>query len=272
MPRIDASKLEKIDLNAPAFGPGSQKLDDLKIETSVEETPVIIKEEEEDDEEPVGENKVPYSRFKKYHDRATEAEAEAERWRIKAEELESSRVSRREPADFGEMSSKWKDLYGDTEASQKAWDVQQQMLQEWREDVRREAYEEGQRGAEELEVKQRVQIETNVATIDESFEVLSDYVGRDLTAKEQSAILDIVDDFTPKDDFGRYAGPLIPFEKAWEMFELKQDQAKATARKDRDNVASLSGTSTSGNTEVGADTDKNFNPLERGSWRKRLGL
>lgn len=257
---------DKIDLNAPAFGPGSQSGDVLnKVEPSVEEQPEVKQEEEESVETSVEENKVPYSRFKKYHDEARQAKIEAEEWRRKAEELEQQRPTRYEEDDSS-MPSYWKELYGDSDASRRAWQIQEQREQE----IEKRAYEAALRATEEQELIQQERIEGNVAAIDENFELLSDYVGRELTAKEQSAILDIVDDFTPKDEYGRYAGPLIPFDKAWEMYELKQGSARASQRKDRDNVAALSGTSSQGNTEVNEEADRNWNPLARGTWRKRL--
>lgn len=259
----------KIDLNAPAFGAGAQKLEDLVADahqqTAEAAEPVIQSEVEEEGEPSVEETKVPYSRFKKFHDRAQEAEQEAEKWRQRAEELEQSRASR-DTEESSNMPSYWVELYGDSEASQKAWKIQERREQE----IERRAYEAGQRGAEELEIKQQQRIENNVATIDENFDSLADYVGRDLTAKEQSAILDIVDDFTPKDEYGRYAGPLIPFEKAWEMYELKQGSAQQSRRSSRDAVASLSGTSSQGDTDVTAEQNKNWNPLARGTWKNRL--
>jgi len=257
----------KIDLNAPAFGAGSQNLNDLKeTPTSVEEQPVIKVPEQEEQVESEDETKVPYSRFKKFHDEAKQARAEANEWRAKAEQLESRRPAYKEVEESDDMPSYWKELYGDSDASQKAWQIQQRHEEE----IERRAYEAGQRGARELESIQREQIDFNVATIDDNFEDLSAYVGRNLTAKEQSAILDIVDDYTAKDNNGNYQGAIMPFDKAWEIYELKQGSAKSSQRKDRDSVAALSGTSSQGETEVQAEQAKNFNPLARGSWRNRL--
>lgn len=259
----------KFDPNAPAFGASAQKLEDLindaHAQSSVEEPQEVREEVSDDIDTSVEENKVPYSRFKKFHDKALEAEQEAEKWRQRAEELENSRA-RSNTNDTNEMPSYWKELYGDSEVSQRAWQIQEQREQ----DIERRAYEAGQRGAEELEHKQQQRIEGNVATIDDNFDNLSDYVGRELTAKEQSAILDIVDDFTPKDEYGRYAGPLIPFEKAWEMYELKNNSTKTATRQSRDTVASISGAQSSGNTDIQTEKDKGWNPLARGTWRNRL--
>lgn len=258
----------KIDLNAPAFGAGAQKLEELindaHAQSSVEETPIVkeaVSEQESSDEE----TKVPYSRFKKFHDEARQARAEAEEWRRKAEDLEQ-RPSRREVPESDDMPSSWRKLYGDSEASQEAWSIQKQR----EEDIERRAYEAGQRGARELEYQQQERINENVATIDDNFEDLSAFVGRNLTAKEQSAILDIVDDYTAKDSEGNYQGAIMPFDKAWEIYELKQGSQNYAQRKDRDSVASLSSTSTQGDTSVNEEQAKNWNPLARGTWRSRL--
>lgn len=260
----------KIDLNKPAFGEGAQTLADLQAtltpDTSVEETVEIKPKEEEAEETSVEETKVPYSRFKNIHNRALEAEAEAEKWRAKAEEIESSRQARSTDTSDEAMPPEWKDLYGDSEASEKAWKIQQKREQA----IEQRAYEAGQRGAMELENRQRERLDANVARIDEHFEDLSAFVGRDLTEKEQSSILDIVDNYTAKDADGNYLGEVMPFDKAWEIYELKQNSGKAQSRQSRDNVAALSGTNTQGDTAVNAEKDKNFNPLDWNAWKNRL--
>lgn len=261
----------KIDLNAPAFGPGSQKLDELAQDTNL--TPVGEQQGHQVEEEgiavePEGETQVPYSRFKKFHDKALESEREAEMWRQRAEELEQSRYSnaRSDNNESTEMPSYWVELYGDSEASQKAWKIQQRREEE----IEQRAYEAGQRGAQELEYRQREVINSNVVTIDENFDYLSDVIGRDLTAKEQSAILDIVDDYTAKDSDGNYLGEIMPFDKAWEIYELKQNTSTLSKRRDRDEVASLSANPSQGDADFQKEQNRNFNPFERGSRRKRL--
>jgi hypothetical protein len=259
----------KIDLNKPAFGAGSQTLAELQAnltpDTSVEET-VEIKSEEDTSEPSVEETKVPYSRFKNIHTRALEAEAEAEKWRLRAEEIENQRTSRAYEEPSSDMPSEWKELYGDSEASEKAWKLQQKREQA----IEQRAYEAGQRGAMELESLQRERIDTNINVIDENFESLSAYVGRDLSEKEQSAILDIVDNYTPKDAHGNYQGAIMDFDKAWEIYELKQNSGKSQTRQSRDNVASLSGTNTQGDTSINTERDKSFNPLDWNAYKNRI--
>ena len=237
---------QKIDLNAPAFGANAQK-----VEVAVSE-PVgepIVKAEE-----PVVEQQVPYSRFKKYHDEAKQAREEAERYRAEAEELRN----RPEPVQYNaELPEQWKKLYGDTEQSRDAWKLQQELNREMREEalaeareaVRNERYEEQER------------IEANVETIDEHFEELGDFVGRDLTEQEQSSVLDAVDYLTPKDRYGNYAGPLVPFEAAWDYVQAKSGTARKAQTQSRNQVAAASGAQSQGepNSEQ-LEADKNWNP------------
>lgn len=265
----------KIDLSKPAFGSGAQTLKDVEEtetkDTSVEDTKQDIKVEpakEEEADTSVEENKVSYSRFKTIHQRALDAEREAERWRTKAEEIEQSRTSRRDTEESNtDMPVSWVKLYGDSEASQEAWKIQQQRETE----IERRAYEAGQRGAQELKQIENARVNENLSMIDENFEDLSALVGRNLTEKEQSSVLDIVDNYTPKDDEGNYLGAIMTFDKAWEIYELKQNTGKTVQRKSRDAVASLSGTNTQGDTNVEAEKDKNFNPLDWKAWKKRIG-
>ena len=258
---------EQIDLSKPAFGEGSQKLQEL-MDTRTPDAPVEEKAEVESEQEPsepsVEETKVPYSRFKKFHDEAKQAREEAEYWRQQAEQIESQRASRfEEPT--SDMPSDWIELYGNSEASEKAWKIQQRREQA----IEQRAYEAGQRGALELEQQQEERMNSNVAVIDENFEDLSAYVGRNLTEKEQSAILDIVDDYTAKDAKGNYQGAIMPFDKAWEIYELKQGKS-SQSRQARDKVASLSGNHTQGDSSVQAEKDKNWNPLDWNAYRNRL--
>ena len=250
---------EDINLQAPAFGPGSQKIEpkEAPVEASEEAKP----KEEVQAESSVEEGKVPYSRFKKFHDEALEARKEAEYWRERAEY--------REPAEQKtelDVPDYWQKLYGDSPEAQQAWKIQSEQnealigkaRQEAIEAVKNERYQEVER------------IESNVEILDNNFETLSEYVGRDLTEKEQSAILDIVDEFTPKDRDGNYAGDIIPFDKAWEIYELKQERDNSPKKASKNNVASLSGSSSQGNPDQKAEQDKTWNPLDWGAYRRRL--
>lgn len=261
----------EIDLTKPAFGPGSQKIAEDQGETlapQAEETrevvePVASAESVEEAEE----QKVPYSRFKKFHDRALEAEREAAEWRARAESQSERTYEPHRESEPSEVPSWWRELYGETDASQKAWKIQERANQQLIEEARQQALEavQSERQQESTRIRQ------NEETIDEGLDALSDLVGHPLTEREQSAILDIVDEYTPKDDDGNYLGATIPFEKAWEIYELKNQISKAPRQEARNKVASLTGTPTQGEPSADkAEQDKNFNPLDWNAWKKRL--
>jgi hypothetical protein len=69
--------------------------------------------------------------------------------------------------------------------------------------------------------QEKLRVSGNIAIIDENLENLSLYVGRLLTEDETSAILDIVDEYTPKDDKENYLVELLPFDYAWKIYEAK---------------------------------------------------
>lgn len=249
---------QKIDLNAPGFGAGAQKVDVVSSEPvgepEIKPEPIV---------EPV-ETQVPYSRFKKYHDEAKQATKEAERYRLEAEELRN----RPEPVQYDkELPEQWKKLYGDDEKSKDAWKLQQELNREMREEALKEAREAVRN--ERYEEVERV--EANVEVIDENFEELGTFVGRDLTEAEQSSVLDAVDYLTPKDRYGNYAGPLVPFEAAWDYVQAKQGTARKSQIQSRNQVASLSGAQSQGepNPEQ-LEADKSWNPLDWNAYKKRI--
>jgi len=247
---------DKIDLEKPAFGLGSEELEKKEPET----TEVVKEEVKVVPEADAEESKVPYSRFKKFHDLAEEAKEEAEEWRAKYEALKEPKKE-----ETSEMPNFWVKLYGDSPASQEAWKIQSERDAE----IERRAYEAGQRGAVELREQESKRIDSNVEIIDTRLEALSDQIGRDLTEKEESALLDIVDEYTPKDRYGDYSGDIIPLDKAWEIYELKN--GSSNTKTSRDSVASLTRATTRGETSNDkAEADKSFNPLDWNAYSKRL--
>lgn len=257
--------MTKYDLNAPAFGEGAQKVtgSDEEVTKVVEEEikPEVVVTEEASAEE----SKVPYSRFKKFHDAAKEAEAEVAYWKDQAQN-HAEPVARPNTLSADEMPAKWVKLYGDSEASQEAWQVQQQLNAEILANARQEALE----AVRNERYEEVTRTEQNVEVLDDNFEDLGALVGRDLTDAEQSAVLDIVDDYTPKDRNGNYAGEILPFEKAWEIYELKTQAQRAPKVAARDNVARLSGNQTQGDASNKAEQDKAWNPFDWNSYQKRI--
>ena len=263
--------MENIDLNAPAFGPGSQLIEDeaekeetinSEEEIVVEETPEVTPEEEEVPAEPLEEeeSKVPYSRFKKFHDEATDL-------RQKVADYEA-RFENREPMSPQEsdVPTFWTDLYGESDAATKAWRVQEKQNQSLIEDAREQAIE----AVRNERTEEANAINSNMESLDNQIESLSDFVGRKLTGKEESSILDIVDEYTPKDENGNYAGQTIPMDKAWEIYELKNSASKAPKKASRDSVASLSAKQTDGQPNSKNEQDTNFDPLNWNAYKNRI--
>lgn len=261
--------MSKVDLNKPAFGPNSQKLNQLEEVKAAPETSEEVKEEKEPEVEPKesvveeeekDESKVPYSRFKKFHERALEAETKAREYESRLNELEARYKEKKESPTFSkEMPDYWKEMYGDSEASSKAWSIEQRRQEEILEMAEQRAEERAIRAMREERGSEERRLNENVQTIDSELERVSDKVGRDLTEKEQSALLDIVDDFTPKDEDGNYVGQTLPMEKAWEIYELKTQGAKIAKQNSRNAAAAPSSSGSEGGTNAG-DKDKNWNP------------
>ena len=195
---------------------------------------------------------VKYSRFRNVNQRRIEAEKEAEYWRQEAQRRESQVA---EPE--SDIPSSWKKLYGDSDDSKEAWKIQQQMY----EDLKRDAIEEARNAVRTERQAESERVESNLEVLDEGMEGLEDFVGRRITSAEESALLDIVDEYTPKDRDGNYAGDIIPLEKAWNILELQKNAQKAPSRESRNSIASLTNNQTYGQAND-KDKDKSFD----GSW------
>lgn len=222
------------------------------------------------------ESKVPYSRFKKFHERAIAAEqaaavAEENYQRVLRERGEQSSSSHSDDSGADQPPGWWIENYGDTEATRKAWKNQYKHEQELIERAETRAEERAIARLQENQQYETQRVSENIETIDDNLEDLSALVGRDLTEAEQSGVLDIVDEFTPKDRDGNYLGSILPFDKAWEVYEMRGKTQGAGRREERNRVASLSGDSGSGEpTSAQAEQDKNFVPGKWGSWRDKL--
>jgi hypothetical protein len=127
------------------------------------------------------------------------------------------------------------------------------------ETIKREAREEARQAFYGEREQQETQLNDNLETLDDGLDELSDVVGRDLSVREQSAVLDIIDEYTPTGRDGKYAGPPISFEKAWRIYEMQNNVSTSIRKSSRDSVASISGTRSQG--EPGSsDKDESFNP------------
>lgn len=225
-----------------------------KEETKPEsETPSPVGSEEEE------EQKVPYSRFKKKLDEATEYSTKVKYLEEQLEEMKKSSTSK--TAESSEIPAEWVELYGDSETSRKAWNLQKQLDDKRQQNIVENAIktlQEREQQAQESLVQNEEILETSLAE-------LATKTGIKLTTAMEESILEIVDEFSPVDKNNKYIS-LFPFEKAYEIYKLR-NQAKGKVTQDaRKKVADITGNSTQG------ESSETSVPFERGwdSWRKTL--
>ena len=211
-------------------------------------------EDNKTDVEGSDEQKVPYSRFKKVVDERNETAEKISYLEQRLQEIEDNRTE--QPAD--DMPVEWVKLYGDSDASKEAWAIQKIREEELAARIESRTIErfESQR---ENEV---VQLQENEQTIDENLNALEEAIGKKITEKQEEEILGIVDEFSPVGDDGKYI-TLFPFDKAYEIYALRQSQKGQGTRDSRRAVADLTGNSSEG------DVDPSNSAFKRGwdSWR-----
>jgi len=258
-----------VDLNQPAFVPDvvqeNPTAEPSQAESGLEEAPatsgaepVVVVEEQ----------RVPYSRLRE----TIEARRDAERRAAEAEEnyqrllRQQEREPERRLTHEGDVPEWWLKTYGDNPNSRAGFEYWKQGQDEIRAEARREAIEAVRY---ERESETRVLAE-NERTIDNRLEDLSIGLGRDLTEKEQDAILTIVDEYTPKDADGNYAGDLLSMDKAWEIYNYRQSQVTNRSRQARQVPTALTSTPTQGEPSTKDKNDKDFDPRDWNSYKKRF--
>lgn len=205
------------------------------------------------------ENRIPYSRFKKVVDERNETASKIEYLEERLAELENRRQEST-PEDV-DMPSEWIELYGDSEVSRRAWKIQSRREEELAERAINQALERlSNQQIEEVE-----RIAENEELIDDNLAELQESIGRKLTPKQEEEILTIVDEFSPTGKDGKYL-TLFPFDKAYEIYALRNSQRGAGTRQARQTVADLTGNASEG------EADSSEATFKRGwdSWRESL--
>lgn len=214
----------------------------------------------EEEEAVVEEQKVPYSRFKRKVDELNETQSQIQMLEDRLKDLETSRTESK-PTEEVNVPPEWIELYGDSDVSKKAWNIQlarEQKLQE-------QAVSTALKQLRDEQENEGIQQAENESVIDDNLESLQETLGKKLSPKTEEAILSIVDEFSPVGRDGKYLS-LFPFDKAYEIYELrssKQGQATNRARKE---VADLTGNSSEGEAEAqGSDFKRGWD-----TWRETL--
>lgn len=274
MDKLDLSKLDPSMLNKPIselqIAPGEGAARDQGIPVVIPEGMLPAEKKEEGAGSSVAsddDTKVPYTRFKKFHDRALEAEEEANYWRNQAQRREevyrAPAPSNSNVAYEGDDWLKFKTLWGDTEQSREAYKIELQRV----EAIEDRATQRAMDAMERRNSQEQETVRGNLNALDQNLEEASDILGRQLTSDEELAILEIQDDYSPKDRDGNIEA-LIPVEKAVEIWQMQA--ARSPRREARNSVAALSGGSSAGDgaAEV-PQAGNNYNP--RGGWRQVFG-
>lgn len=208
--------------------------------------------------------RIPYSRFETVNEAKIRAE---ERVKFLEEQLQANRDA--QANDQGNPDSlavpqEWTDLYGDNDTAREAYKTQLKLLDKLRDEATTKAIEEVER---RQAAKQSEQAK-NLELINQGLREAEAKLGRKLTDQEEAAILDIQDEFTPKDEQGYYLAPLIPAVKALEVLTLREGQTKADKALARRKVVSITGSPTEG--EGSAHAFENYRPGVGGLWRDKL--
>lgn len=212
------------------------------------------------------EPKVPKSRFRARERELLEERHQRELLAAQMEtmkaEMETLRVQTVRNHATDELPEWWKTLYGDSEQSHTGYNLHQQGLTQSREELRTQLREDMQR-----EDKQRQERERDFSdSIDTSIEELEAELGKTLSDTQRVAVLDIADEYTPKDADGNFLGPLMDLDAAYEIYQLKE--STKGNRQGRDRVARIASASSQGETTT---TPPSSGRPEWGSWRDRLG-
>lgn len=152
----------------------------------------------------------------------------------------------------------WKAAWGDNEVSKRAYHDQQRIFQESlsKELDRRESV----RVQEENARQERVSaIESS---FDEQMDSLEEQLGRELTDNQKGEIMDVVGEYSPTDDDGRFTA-YISIDKAYQIWSKGQGGDTAKTEMARIAAAPSQGASV-------ATQTSNERP-QWGSWRRRFG-
>lgn len=231
-----------------------------EAEEEIEESEVEEDGSGSPEEEPAPEvGRIPYSRFEKVNEAKIRAE---ERLAILEEQIKGNNNNSNQEITPDE---EWLEMWGDTPEARQAYLLDQKRKERDRIEMTKSILEE----IENREASKQTELEANLEYIEDNLANLESTLKRKLTDAEESAILDIQDEFTPKDDKGNYIAPLMAADKAFEVYNLRQNNIRTTKSVARKRVTSITGSSNDGESNGSSSSD--YNPSAWGGWRKALG-
>lgn len=231
----------------PAVAPAAEPVVEIAPEATAAETEVVE------------EAKVPKSRFLTMHSRAVEAE------KLLAQERAERAQQVVEPAHAAEplqLPDYWVEMFGDSDASVKAFEAEQSRIAAIEEKAAERAFE--RLTSREKEEEQRTQ--EIAQSFDQAFEELGIVQDHEFTDDEQVAILDIVEELSPKDKDGKLVRDfLLPLDKAYEIYSVRNEAKDSGKRAARDSVAALTGARAEGSVSASSTA-----PWQPGQWRNKV--
>lgn len=241
----------------PTEEPSSESIPETEVVEPVAET-----EPEPEPEEPE-EDKVPKSRLLTVLQRAKEAEESKAALEERIAALEQKKEA---PAENDvDLPEEWIAMYGESEESKKFYKNHLQNLSQIEERAAERALEKMTSKAKEAEA-----MESEIATsLNTQFEELAEIEGKQFSEDDQVAILEIVEEYSPKDKDGKILREyMTPVSKAHEIWQLKKEAALVSKRQARSKVVSLTSAKTEGETAAGSAIE--FIPGRRGQWETKL--
>lgn len=268
--------IKEVNLDSPAFA-SEATTEDVKENATAEDSQAQSGTEEKEENggqasssatQDDVEQKVPYSRMATVIEQRREAERRAMEAEERLQELLSRRDDSRESrsVDSNDLPSWWLQMYGDTENSRKAYAYELERQQFIKDEARREALE----AVRQERAQESQNLSQNESTLDERLAELSEIIGRDLTEDEEAAVLDIVDEYTPEDSNGKYAGELIPFDKAWEIYELRQSRVSEKTKRSRATPTALTSARTDGEVTGNDKNNERWDPRDWNAWKRKI--
>ncbi len=231
-------------------------------ETATADTVSDTSSSSDENNDVVEDKKVPYSRFQSVVRERNEATERISSLEERLNDLENARAEAQSTATEDiDLPPEWIKLYGDSDVAKEAFKVQVQREQQ----ISQNAVREALRQLKAEESYEREALVENEGIVEDQLSELQESIGRKLTKKQEEDILTIVDEFSPTGEDGKYIS-LFPFDKAYEIYELRHAKAGASTRAARQGVADLTGNQSEGEAET-ADTT-----YKRGwdNWRSAL--
>lgn len=152
----------------------------------------------------------------------------------RAEALSESRQFADDTKDIS-VDERFLRIYGDSPETRKAWQLQQEILNDYKSQAKEEALQE----IEDRNTYTQQQTKRFESLIDDELEAIEDQYDVDVTSDSPSArktrreFLEMVQQASPKDENGTITGFAV-FDYVWESYQLKRSSEKNVSTRNKD--------------------------------------